>query len=926
MTKWTPEFLEKMRYVTDEVADDCVAKIIESHEVGAINNIMAHLMKNDDFEMPHIENEVQQKVQDYLDKTKQLPDWYDPNKARKGAELFNEYSISAIAALFCGALPTTYLAKRGASVLSGTKRLTKHVHRRLLETGQFIFDVTAENSFEKEGRAIVSCQKLRLLHASIRYYITHDNIWQVDFDQKELGKPINQEDLAATMLAFSVVVIDCLHKFELTPTEEQMEGYMHLWGVTGYMIGLHKDLIPANVAEGRNLLARYMKRQKGKSEQGRQLTHALLKFMDNLLPGRIFPDLAAAKMRLCLGDADAELLGIPAASWAEKRLELEEHVHEIDAEILHEVPGLSRPLAYYQHRLMQEFLILDRGGHRASFRIPPALKGNWTLADVKSDYPHRKNHPAPPPIAYDQEKKPWEMIFPPEPKQLPPPSPVQHPRFMPWLMFQSWDHCLFMHWPVDPDYLRPFVPEGMELDLYGGKAWITLIPLKMERIHLRFLPPIGFGTSNFGEINLRTYVRVDNKPGVYFFSIDADSGFSSWVARKFFLLPYIFSNIAFDEGNDEQSGKVVYSLNGDRPLSKPGDPAILNVSYKPTGAPFEPEKSSLEHFLVERYLLFTENRRGTILRGDVRHDHWKLQKVEVEIRENSILAAAGLNPPNLGDPHVYYSAGTNSKVWPTFPISWLRFIRQSIKATAAEVQAKPDKWSWLFAQKENHALFMYWSFDPEALQALLPPELELDLRDGKAWIGQIAYRVDDSHFHILPPIPYLRSFLEIDFFVLTKWRGQPGIYFLSLDSNQSLMPTLSRAIFSMPYRSSKMNLKDSIDGWLDMRSNRSESSYAKAADFGVRYRPSGTPKPAEEGTLAHFLVERYVLFQENRHGMIFEGIVEHAPWSITDEVEVDLEVNTIPEAAGITCSSDPICFFSPGVSMRAWPLRIFPFG
>src|SRR5437867_5100192 len=107
----------------------------------------------------------------------------------------------------------------------------------------------------------------------------------------------------------------------------------------------------------------------------------------------------------------------------------------------------------------------------------------------------------------------------------------------PWVTTMRWHDLLFLHWPVRPEIIRPLIPNGLELDTFDGAAWIGVVPFRMTGVRLRWLPPLP-GISAFPELNVRTYVRVRDRPGVYFFSLDAGSRTAVAMARAWFHLPY----------------------------------------------------------------------------------------------------------------------------------------------------------------------------------------------------------------------------------------------------------------------------------------------------------------------------------------------------------------------------------------------------
>ncbi|MDX1437621.1 MAG: DUF2071 domain-containing protein, partial [Anaerolineales bacterium] len=202
----------------------------------------------------------------------------------------------------------------------------------------------------------------------------------------------------------------------------------------------------------------------------------------------------------------------------------------------------------------------------------------------------------------------------------------------PWIMYQEWHNVLFCSWPIAVEELRPLVPPELELDTFEGTAWFSLLPMVMERLHLRFLPPVP-GTSNFNEINLRTYVRYQDEPGVYFFKIFAESRLGALMARLAFHLPYEYTEI------DLVKGKGTLAMH-----TVDGTINQMSVRYQPGGTPTEPPAGSREHFLIERYADFAADKAGAVYRGDIQHARWKTQPVEAEFDTLTIPAAAGLKP------------------------------------------------------------------------------------------------------------------------------------------------------------------------------------------------------------------------------------------------------------------------------------------
>lgn len=204
----------------------------------------------------------------------------------------------------------------------------------------------------------------------------------------------------------------------------------------------------------------------------------------------------------------------------------------------------------------------------------------------------------------------------------------------PWVMTQTWDDLLFAHWPFEPDSVRPLVPPEMELDTFDGAAWVGVVPFKMSKVRPRFTPLVPV-LSDFLELNVRTYVTVDGISGVYFFSLDASSLFAVEGARQLYHLPYYFAEMRVHE----REGCFHYrSLR----LDKRADAGELTVSYAPNGAAFKSSSGSLEHFLTERYCLYTMSPDRFLLRAHIHHEPWSLQKAGALFQNNTMLLALGL--------------------------------------------------------------------------------------------------------------------------------------------------------------------------------------------------------------------------------------------------------------------------------------------
>jgi uncharacterized protein len=225
----------------------------------------------------------------------------------------------------------------------------------------------------------------------------------------------------------------------------------------------------------------------------------------------------------------------------------------------------------------------------------------------------------------------------------------------PWIMAQRWHDLLFAHWPVDAARLRTAIPSGLALDTYEGRAWLGVIPFHMSGVRVRGLPPLP-GTSAFAELNVRTYVTAGGKPGVLFFSLDAASRLAVEAARLTYHLPYF--QAAMSVSGDESG--VRYRS---RRIDRRGAAAELQGRYAPTGPAAVPRPGSLEHFLTERYCLYTTDGHGRLRRGEIHHAPWPLQPAEAALEVNTM--AAGLGFPLAEPPvHLCFARRLDVVFWP----------------------------------------------------------------------------------------------------------------------------------------------------------------------------------------------------------------------------------------------------------------------
>ena len=241
-------------------------------------------------------------------------------------------------------------------------------------------------------------------------------------------------------------------------------------------------------------------------------------------------------------------------------------------------------------------------------------------------------------------------------------------------MSMRWTDLLFMHWPIEPDAMREAVPGDFDLDLYDGKAWVGVVPFRMQSTRPRLLPPIPqkimpVSPSSFPELNVRTYVTVNVKehgltrklPGVLFFSLDAASKVSVRLARLGFNLPYFDAKMQVQREPGDSGWLHYQSLRTHYGAA----PAHFAASYraKPKRPPTQSEPGSFEHFLTERYRLFTLGRKGRGVRvGEIAHQPWPLQQAECDLSVCDMTQGLGFELPS-SEPALHYADQLDVVAW-----------------------------------------------------------------------------------------------------------------------------------------------------------------------------------------------------------------------------------------------------------------------
>ena len=221
---------------------------------------------------------------------------------------------------------------------------------------------------------------------------------------------------------------------------------------------------------------------------------------------------------------------------------------------------------------------------------------------------------------------------------------------------------------------------------------------------------------------------------------------------------------------------------------------------------------------------------------------------------------------------------------------------------------------WIMVQKWHDLLFAHWPLPPDHIRPLVPRELELDLRDGHAWVGVIPFWMSGIRARATPAIPRLSTTPELNVRTYVTYRGIPGVYFWSLDCASRLAVWAARTFYHLPYFNASMSVQNAGESF-SYRCTRQENS--SPAEFRATYRLISSARQREKTTLEHFFTERYCLYTVHR-GKVLRAYIHHLPWPLQD-AEAKVELNTMAQAAGIHLpATPPLLHFARDLEVLVW--------
>ncbi|QGV82045.1 oxygenase MpaB family protein [Streptomyces ficellus] len=371
---YTEQSLDALRLAGDELADATVATLFERGEVGTFNTLMRYVSTAGQ-PLPEGLPDV---AREYLRTTAAPPAWVDWDEMEKARLFFIDNNVHISTALSFASMPACYVVPHVARLLSATHSL-KYPSKRMAETGQFTVYLMQPDAFEAGSRFIPAAQKVRLLHASIRYHLRREGRW----DTAALGTPICQEDMIGGQMMFSIQVLDALHRLGVHMSVEGAEAYYYAWRVVGAMLGVDQDHVPRDLEAARRFSDLYMVRHMGPSDEGAHLTRQLIDLYEEVVPGTLFDPVVSALIRYLVGDTCADWLQVPRTSWDT---------------VVKAAPALLNVLETIEDRSPLGAWALDRLGHLTTvlelssltrgrvmhYAVPEHLKKDYGVTSVVS--------------------------------------------------------------------------------------------------------------------------------------------------------------------------------------------------------------------------------------------------------------------------------------------------------------------------------------------------------------------------------------------------------------------------------------------------------------------------------------------------------------------------------------------------------------
>ena len=319
-------------------------------------------------------------VAEWIEDRPALPAWADPDRMDRGTAFFAEWGVELGLGLFLSSLPLAYAAHDGVQVLALTSQLETNTKRRVLESAQFVLDVTTPGGLFPGNEPYDTVRLVRLMHAGVRNLVLTDPRIEHTSDESvwprwddAWGAPINQEHLLGAMISYSSSLLHVLDRLHVDYDATGASDYCHLWNVVGWLLGIDPAVLPLERAEMDDLELLIRARNERWSQAGTDMTKALLELVRSFIRIPPLRGLAVSTTRLFIGDDTAKLLEVPPADWTGRLVGgMRTMSGRTSWLVAHD--RVVRALASgFSRRVLTGFVTHERHGARPSFTVPEHL-------------------------------------------------------------------------------------------------------------------------------------------------------------------------------------------------------------------------------------------------------------------------------------------------------------------------------------------------------------------------------------------------------------------------------------------------------------------------------------------------------------------------------------------------------------------------
>lgn len=244
--------------------------------------------------------------------------------------------------------------------------------------------------------------------------------------------------------------------------------------------------------------------------------------------------------------------------------------------------------------------------------------------------------------------------------------------------------------------------------------------------------------------------------------------------------------------------------------------------------------------------------------------------------------------------------------------------------TLKEVEHRPysvvSDSPWIMNQIWANLLFAHWSVDLAVMRRLVPSELELDLFEGKAYLGVVPFEMKEVSPRFVPSMPWISWFPELNVRTYVRHKGRAGVYFFSLDAGNPLAVYLACQLYHLPYYNAEMRCEQQGEKFVYTSKRKKSSVAAGNGDFQIdlTYWPCGPVYLSQPGTLDSFLTERYCLFTTHA-GTVYCGEIHHRPWPL-QPAQANWRTNTMAAPLGFELQGEPLLHFVDKIETVEWAI------